>query len=196
MLGKIVLMNELKLTSPIPVSLNHYKGMRTFIKNGKPMTTVYVKKEAVEYKENFKQYLTEQVKLQNWNIEVNDTQHFYVDAVFYFDRVDKDADDYSKILLDAITETQLIWKDDNTALFRPHRIYYDNQNPRLELHIYPVDYIGIFDNQTQLENFENNCQKCSRYRNQCQILKKAKEGRVQKEITDLECSKYKEKKEK
>ena len=187
--------SELKLTVPVPISLNHYKGMRTFIKNGKSMTTVYVKKEAVEYKENFKQYLIEEIQKQNWNIEVNDKQHFYVDAVFYFDRIDKDADDYSKILLDAITETQKIWKDDNTALFRPLRIYYDNKNPRLELTIYPVEYVGIFDTHEELKKFEEKCETCRRHKNNCRLLAKAKEGRIQEEIQDLECSKYKEKKE-
>ena len=188
--------NKLQLSIPIPVSLNHYKGMRSYIKNGKPITTVYVKKEAIEYKENFKKILLDEISKQNWNIEVNDKQHFYVDAVFYFDRIDKDADDYSKILLDAITETQKIWKDDNTALFRPLRIYYDKKNPRLELTIYPVEYIGIFNTEKDLEQFEEKCKTCSRYKRNCQLLAKAKEGQIQEEIQDLECSKYKEKKEK
>ncbi|WRK54522.1 hypothetical protein SD457_06260 [Coprobacillaceae bacterium CR2/5/TPMF4] len=30
----------------------------------------------------FKKILQQEAKRQNWNIEVNSTQHFYVDAVF------------------------------------------------------------------------------------------------------------------
>ena len=186
----------LKLTSPIPPSVNHYLGWRAILKNGKPMAMSYEAAEAKKYKKEFKDHILEQVKLQNWNYEVNSTQHFYVDAVFYFDRVDKDTSNYDKCLLDAITETQLIWVDDNVACFRPNRIYYDSSNPRIELTIYPVDYIGIFDNQEQLNDFKDKCKTCSRYARNCSILKKAKEGRIQEEIKELVCSKFKEIKEK
>lgn len=186
----------LKLISPIPPSVNHYLGWRAIIKNGKPMAMSYETAEAKKYKKEFKEHIIEQVKLQNWNYEVNDTQHFYVDAVAYFDRTRKDISNVDKCLLDAITETQLIWKDDNVACFRPNRIYYDPNNPRIELTIYPVDYIGIFDNQEQLDEFEDKCKTCSRYKRNCSILKKAKEGRIQEEIQDLCCEKYKEVKEK
>ena len=182
----------LKLTSPIPPSQNHYLGWRAIIKNGKPMAVSYQTKEAKDYKKKFKEHIIEQVKLQGWNCEVNSTQHFYVDAVFYFDRIDKDSSNADKCLLDAITETKLVWADDNVALFRPQRIYYDNKNSRIELEIYTVDYIGIFDNQEQLDCFEDKCKTCNRYKRNCSILKKAKEGRIQEEICDFECSKYKE----
>lgn len=186
----------LKLTSPLPPSVNHYTSIRTFIKNKKPMAMVYETKEAKEYKKKFKKIIEEQVKIQNWNIDVNDTQHFNVDAVFYFDRIDKDCGNYEKCLDDAITETQLIWKDDNVALFRPQRIYYDSENPRIELTISPVQYIGIFDNALQLEQFESRCIGCSRYKRNCSLLAKAKEGRIQSEIQDRICNKYKASKEK
>lgn len=182
----------LKLTSPMPPSVNHYTAVRCIMKNGKPMAMVYETAEAKQYKKEFKKIIEEQVKKQNWTWEVNNTQHFNVDAVFYFDRIDKDASNYEKCLGDTLTETQLIWKDDNVALFRPQRIYYDAKNPRIELEIYPVDYIGIFDNQEQLDNFEDKCKTCQRYKRNCSILNKAKEGRIQEEICGFECSKYKE----
>ena len=182
----------LRLVSSIPPSVNHYLGWRAVIKNGKPMAMSYETAEAKKYKKEFKQHIIEQVKLQNWNIEVNKTQHFYIDAIFYFDRIDKDTSNYDKCLLDSITETQLIWEDDNVACFRPNRIYYDSDNPRIELTIYPVDYIGIFDNKKQLNDFENKCKTCSRYNRNCSILKKAKEGRIQETIQNNICSKYKE----
>lgn len=185
----------LKLTSPLPPSVNHYTGVRTIMKNGKPISMVYETKEAKDYKKQFKKIIEDEVKKQNWNWSVNDTQHFYVDAVFYFDRIDKDAANYEKCLSDTITETQLIWKDDNVTLFRPLRIYYDNVNPRIELTIYPVDYIGIFNNQDELYRFEEKCRQCQRYKRNCSILKKAKEGRIQEEIDnsliEFKCSKFK-----
>lgn len=180
----------LKLISPLPPSVNHYTSVRTIMKNGKPMAIVYETKEAKKYKRNFKKIIEEQVKSQNWHMEVNDTQHFYVDAVFYFDRVDKDCSNYEKCLDDTITETQLIWKDDNVALFRPERIYYDSANPRIELTIYPVDYIGVFDDASQLEEFTSRCIGCKRYIRNCSLLAKAKEGRIQPEIHNGICDRY------
>ena len=185
-------MDKLKLTSPMPPSVNHYTGVRTVMRNGKPLSMVYETKEAKDYKKKFKKIIEEQVKLQNWNREIDDMQHFFVDAVFYFDRIDKDASNYEKCLIDTITETQLVWKDDNVVLFRPQRIYYDQNNPRIELEIYPVDYRGIFDTEEQLNDFESTCKKCKRYSRNCSILNKAKAGRIQEEIQDMICCKYKE----
>lgn len=183
--------NCLYLVSDIPPSVNHYLGYRAIIKNGKPMATSYKTTEAKKYQKEFEKYIQEQVKQQNWNLVPNEYQHFYVDAVFYFDRVDKDPNNYFKCSLDAITETGLIWLDDNVVCERVQRIYYDSKKPRLELCIYPVDYIGIFNNISQLENFESNCFGCNRYKRNCSILQKAKEGRIQDEIVNFICLKHK-----
>lgn len=187
--------NVLKLVSPIPVSVNHYMKLRSFItyKFGKPkaMATLYETADAKKYKKDFSKYIVEEVKKQCWNFKLNKFQHFYVDCVFYFDRVDKDANNYFKIMLDAITDTQLIWEDDNVVCERVNRIYYDAENPRIEITIHPVEYIGVFDSGEQLQEFESNCINCTRYGRNCSILKKAKEGRIQKEISGLVCSKFK-----
>ena len=183
----------LKLTSPIPLSVNHYLGTRAILKNGKPMAMVYETGEAKKYKKEFIKYIHEQIKEQDWNLPVTKTQHFYCDCVFYFDRIDKDCNNYFKLLLDSITESEAIWADDNVVCERVNRIYYDSSNPRIELEIYPVDYIGIFDNQEQLNNFEDKCKTCKRYSRNCSILQKAKDGRIQEDIYDLICNKYKEK---
>lgn len=185
----------LKLTSPIPLSVNHYLGTRAILKNGKPMAMVYETGEAKKYKKEFKKYILEQIKEQNWVLPVTSTQHFYCDCVFYFDRIDKDCNNYFKLLLDSITESEAIWADDNVVCERVNRIFYDSKNPRIELTIYPTDYIGIFDNKKQLDYFEDHCKTCQRYKRNCSILKKAKEGRIQEDICGLECNKYKESKE-
>lgn len=182
----------LKLTSPIPLSVNHYLGTRAILKNGKPMAIIYETGEAKKYKQKFSEYIKEQVKLQNWIMSKDKTQHIYCDCVFYFDRTDKDCNNYFKLLLDSITESESVWIDDKVVCERVHRIYYDSNNPRIELTIYRTDYIGIFDNINQLNNFEEKCKTCQRYKRNCSIFKKAKEGRIQEEICNLECNKYKE----
>lgn len=183
----------LKLTSPIPCSVNHYLGTRVIMKNNKPMAMVYETADAKKYKKFFGEYIKEQVKIQNWIMNDNKTQHVYCDCVFYFDRIDKDCNNYFKLLLDAITESNVVWIDDNIVCERVNRIYYDSKDPRVELVIYPVDYIGVFDNSEQLVNFENVCKTCKRYSHNCSILKKAKDGKIQEEICDLKCSKYNKK---
>lgn len=186
--------NILKLVSPMPVSINHYIKPRAFLVRGKPQVTLYETAEAKKYKKEFSKYVEEQVKIQKWSLIPNKTQHFYIDSVFYFERIDQDPNNYFKLPLDAITDVQKIWLDDNVTLERVQGIYYDNKNPRIEMTIFPVGYIGIFNSQEQLDKFESNCIHCNRYKRNCSILNKAKEGRIQEEIVDFKCSKFKESK--
>ena len=107
--------NILQLTITDFVSVNHYLAYRAIIKNGKPMAMSYKTKEAKDFQKKFEQHIKEQVKIQNWDVPVDPAQHFYVDAVFYFPRLDMDANNYFKVSLDSITETGLIWVDDNVV---------------------------------------------------------------------------------
>ena len=184
---------ELKLVSPIPVSVNHYLAYRCVIKNGKPMAVSYCTKEAKEYRKTFAQYVTEQVKEQGWDNVPNATQHFYMDAYFYFPRTDMDCQNYWKILTDSITDTQLIWLDDNVVCERVQGILYDAENPRIELCIHPVDYIGIFANKDTFREFECRCASCARFARNCSLLQKAIAGRIQNDIIGGVCTKYNKK---
>lgn len=183
---------ELHLTSPIPLTVNHYKGIRVIYKNGKAIPVVFETKEAKKYKRDFIEYIKKEVIKQNWKKIENKFHHLYMDGVFYFPKTNIDAANCDKILSDAITESEVVWDDDSGLLFRPQRIYYDNENPRIELTIYEVNYAGIFDSQEDMDNFEEHCKTCNRYKRNCSILKKAKECRIQNEICNFECSKYKE----
>lgn len=187
-------MKTLKLTSSIPPSVNHYLSYRAIIKNGRPMAMSYKTQEAKKYQAEFVDYIKKQVKAQGWDIPVTDSQHFYVDCVFYFPRLDMDCNNYFKCLLDAITYSQCIWVDDNVVCERVNAIYYDSSSPRIEMEIKPVDYIGIFKDTNQLDAFESNCIDCSRYKRNCSLLKNAKAGRIQEEIHDGVCKNFKFKK--
>lgn len=182
----------LKLTSPIPPSVNHYLGYRTIMRNGRPIPMSYKTPDAVKYQKSFIKYVIQQAKEQNWIISDNRFQHYYVDAVFYFPRIDMDCNNYWKCMFDSISDSGCVWLDDTQACENVKAIYYDNKNPRIELTIYPVDYIGIFDNHTQLKEFESNCIQCNRYRKgKCSLLVKSKEGRIQDEVQDNMCEKFK-----
>ena len=163
------------------------------MKNGKPIGISYCTNEAKKYKEDFAKYVAEEVKHQGWEMIPNDYQHFYVDATFFFPRLDFDCNNYWKCLLDAITDTKSIWLDDNVVCERVNAILYDDKNPRIELVIHPVEYIGIFENKQAFDAFVTNCQSCRRYARNCSVLKKAREGRIQEEINNFVCEKYNKK---
>ncbi len=184
-------MNQvLLLTSPMPPSVNHYTAHRAIIKNGKPLGIVYKTKEAVAYQTAFKKRVASEVKKQGWETDLENPRHFYVDAVFYMDKKHKDCNNLWKCLLDAITETQLVWKDDDIVCERVNKIVYDSENPRVELYVRYVDYVGIFDTEEQLDNFKNNnCIACKRYKRNCTLLRNAIEGRIQEEIDGHNCVK-------
>lgn len=185
--------NILRLSSPVPPSINHYLAYRAVLsKSGRPIGTSYCTAEAKRYRKFFTEYVTSQVHEQGWSLVPNTWQHFYMDGWFYFPRTDMDANNYWKIAIDAITDTQKIWIDDNVVDERVQRVMYDSDNPRIEFVITPVDYIGIFDNAEQLDQFiDNNCIGCKNFKRNCSLLNKAIEGRIQPEITKTECSKNK-----
>lgn len=187
-------MQDLYLTSVIPPSVNHYLSYRAVIKHGKPLAVSYKPKEVVEYRKKFAEYVINEVDKQGYDFIHDGRRHFYVDAVFYMPRVDMDANNYWKVLLDAITDTQLVWKDDNVVCERVNAIYYDVEQPRVELHIHPVDYIGIFTSQQELEIFKTKCRNCTRFTRNCSILNKAIDGRIQDAIQDGTCKKFRERK--
>ena len=152
---------------------------------------MYETAEAKAYKKQFKKYIMKQIKEQQYSLIPTKTQHFYIDCVFYFERTDQDPNNYFKLLLDTITETQLVWLDDNVTCERVNAIYYDSNNPRIELIIRPVDYVGIFNTVDCLNIFKEKCSSCTRNKRNCSIFKKAVEGRIQEEISEGICGKYK-----
>ena len=184
------------MTSAIPPSVNHYLSYRVVTNSkGRPMAVSYKTKEAKTYQSDFADYVRREVAAQGWERSENDRQHYYADAVFYFDKTNMDCNNYFKVLLDAITDTGLVWPDDNVVCERVQRIYYDNENPRVELTISPADYIGIFNDVPQMERFVSRCFGCTRYKRNCSVLRNARECRVQDGVTPELCSFYKQRKD-
>lgn len=181
---------KLLITSPIPPSVNHYTAHRVVMKCGKPLAIVYKTKEAVAYQSEFKAIVMQAVREQGWKTDLDNPRHVYVDAIFYMDKKHRDCNNTWKCMLDAITETELVWKDDDIVCERVNKIVYDAANPRIELCIHYVDYVGIFDNEDQLEAFKNaNCIGCRRYNRNCVVLRNAIEGRIQEGVNGCTCAK-------
>ena len=175
--------------------MNHYLKPRSFIiyKNGKPVpqVTMYETSEAKKYKKDFIKYVKEQIISQSWIKSNNRFQKYFVDCTFFFPRIDMDSNNTYKLMLDSLTEAE-IWIDDTQACERTQGIFYDSQNPRVELVLRPVDFVGIFPTNEQLQIFQSNCITCSRYKDgRCSIFIKCIEGRIIEEVQDFKCSKYK-----
>ena len=54
--------------------------------------------------------------------------------------------------------------------------------------------VGDGERRNELEQFEQQCNKCQRGCRNCKIRKAAKEGRIQEEVSNNICSAFKEKK--
>lgn len=189
--GDVVIKVELKLIVTEFISVNHYLSYRVvYKKNGRPTAMSYKNAEASRFQRNFAEYVKREVKKQNWVMSENPYQHYYVDAVFYFPRIDVDCNNYWKVMLDAITDSGCVWLDDNSVCERVLKVMYDNKDPRIELTIHPVEFIGIFDNSRDAILFEEKCKGCKRYKRNCSILRKALEGRIQDEVMGNKCLKF------
>lgn len=183
---------ELKLMITDFISVNHYLAHRAFMKGKTPMVSCYKTQKAKEFQKKFADYVIEEAKLQGWVTDNNPFQHYYVDTVYVFPRIDMDTNNYWKVAFDAITDSGVIWVDDNMACERVMKVMYDSDNPRIEYTIYKTDFIGIFDNEEDYNRFTDKCKTCRKHNRNCSILKKAIEGRIQPEIENNICSKYKE----
>lgn len=175
----------------MPPSINNdYIKPRGMLKyrGGKPyaMAMMYETSTAKKYKAKVVKQVRQAVKDQGFIY--NEGKFAIVEYVFYFPRTNMDTNNYYKCLVDAITESGVVWKDDNVSLMRDSRIYYDSVNPRVEIKIYYTDWIGIFDDRNELETFKNTyCNNCTRgnkigLKGGCSVYKKALESRIQDEI--------------
>lgn len=192
--------NTLNLTIPIPPSINNgYLKPRAFMQyNPKtkkmiPMAQMYETKEAKDFKRHCITLLKREVERKNF--KPNSTKSFFfIEWTWFFKTVKNDTNNRLKVPIDSISEfgdkyeNLRIWEDDNLSMNIDKRIYYDTNNPRVELELYEAPFIGIFDNQEDLDNFIstycNNCKKGNKIgqKGGCSIYKKATQSRIQEEI--------------
>jgi Holliday junction resolvase RusA-like endonuclease len=188
---------ELNLILPLPTSLNSlYKNEYKYnkiTKKNEPTGAKVLSVEGLNKKKQIQKETMKQLKGQEWEYEISKETFLYMDTYIFFNRIGRDDDNIYKLLKDSLQG--IIYENDSKVLVRTQKIVFDSNNPHVELHIHPVDFIGIFDNKDQLDEFESRCKSCNRYGRNCSILNKAKEGRIQDEIDhELYCSKYEMKK--
>lgn len=185
---------SLKLILPLPISINDlYVNQYTWnaIKKMRvPTGAKVMSSQGEKVKKQIQEQATKQLSKQMWDYEFTKDHYIFMDAIIYFNRLGRDDNNIYKLNNDALEK--IVYDNDSRVLTRTQRIYYDKENPRIELTFSRVNYIGIFDNQNELNDFEDKCKTCMRYKNNCSILVAAKESRIQEEINGKTCLKYKE----
>ncbi len=197
---------KLALIFPYIISVNDYLEYKVghMRKGAKSYNRVipYQSKETKEAYKKWLPYVRQEVKKQGWNIP-EDNLFVVVETKYFFKQKKTDANNCSKVMFDILTSSEVVWKDDCVAYEVCRGVYYDKNNPRVEITLRISDQRGIFNTDEEMKEFENKCSKCSYYRNgSCKILNEAKEGRIQeiiiKELIDNKqfkiCKKFKNKK--
>ena len=91
---------QLKLTLPLPKSVNHIYGRNKF-------GSTYLKKEGKDYKREVGKYIKEEVEKQGWT-KLLEGEYCYLDEIVYMNVKGRDADNTKKLLQDAITEAERV----------------------------------------------------------------------------------------
>lgn len=137
-----------------------------------------------------------QTEAQEWDYDWTKENYVYQDAIIYFARRGSDDNNIYKLLNDSLEG--ITYDNDSRVLVRTQHIVYDSKNPRIEILIKPVDFIGIFKDRFVLETFQEQCSMCSKFRKgSCSILKDSIAGTVREEIGNIHnpvCAAFKEKK--
>jgi crossover junction endodeoxyribonuclease RusA len=121
-------MKELKLSLPVPPSLNSaYRNVRINCRIPTIETKMFMRKAAdIAFKS---------IKNQSWKMSEEKT---VVEMTFFWkDKRKRDCDNYKKVVLDSLKK--IVFKDDNIVLDRTMNYFVDKENPRLELRIYLLD---------------------------------------------------------
>ena len=190
----------LKFESPIPESVNHYLLDRVIRKGTKNLVIKYPSKGNVEYKKIFEPYIKQIVKDSGWDKEITRGKHYILNAIIYFGRIDQDEQNYWKMPCDIMND--IVYIDDSNILTRCTRIYYTyNKNipPHIEFELFPVDYIGIFNDIEEYDNFIDKCVTCRNYKDgACKKLEEFMAYKITEhfDVNTRECLKFKESKEK
>lgn len=186
-----------RLVLPVPTSVNklYHVAYRYNAKTGEmsPTSQIIMSKEGKKMKARLIGEAQKQMKSQkaNWNIDDSLERFINQEIEIVFARRGSDGNNIFKLLNDSMEG--IIYHNDSKVKDIVKKITYNPKNPRLIVTYTVSDQIGIFDNESQLNEFEERCKDCSRYRNgKCRILQDSKEGTEREEATQFDCFSFKE----
>ena len=171
----------LKFTTPLPPSANHYLGKRIAYKGGRPYVQFYETKETIEFKRNVKKVIRRALEEYKW-VQTDALTHVKCEVIVYIPHKRRDADNVFKVLLDTINENNVI-ADDCLIVPVVKNIFVDKDNPRVDVEMMIHDKVGVFkDEETYKKLIDNYCSSCSRFTQNCSLLKKSRENKIISEI--------------
>lgn len=172
--------NVLKLTLPLPVSVNHYLAHRISRGKGKKFIQTYKTQEAMLFERLAKPIIQAEVEKQCWQIPDID-KYIRVEATWYLHKKGIDCSNLHKQALDIMQG--FVYHNDSMVLESTKDFFIDSKNPHCELTIYTSEKIGVFKNKESKQYFcEANCYKCSKKKNNCSYFKKLLENRIIAEV--------------
>lgn len=191
---------ELNLVLPLPTSINKlYINQYQFnpkTRKNEPTGKRILSKEGRQVKARIQGQARVQTEQQDWDFEWTKDNYLYQDAIIYFARRGSDDNNIYKLLNDSLEG--ITYDNDSRVLVRTQLIVYDPKNPRVEVKLIPVDFVGIFKNKEILGKFKSRCEGCAKYRKgSCSILKDSIAGTVREEVGSIHnpvCDQFKEKK--
>lgn len=189
--------HSLKMTLALPPSVNAlYINQAYYNPKTKSYTSTgarILSKQGRELKHIISTQAKQQIKEQGWDKEKLGDDYVYMDAIVYFNRKGRDSDNIYKALQDSLEG--IVYHNDTQVLVRTQKVLIDRENPRVEISFKPVEFVGIFNNQDEADDFTANCMKCTRFRNgRCSILTDSLSGVVREEAKDQTCTEFKLKK--
>lgn len=181
----------LKLTLPLPPSVNSYQRYRVKRVGKRLRVEAYPSKETEDFYESSVPYVREEMKKQQWKQPLKG-KYVVVECIFYLTKKGADADNFFKCSLDCLEKAGVVIND---SFFIPQTIdvLIDKDDPRIELEVYESEKNGIFANEEEMENFiRNNCDKCRRRnKNKCIVFKGFKENRCHALDENGNCKEFK-----
>lgn len=181
--------NRIRFSTPLPPSVNDYLGYKVLWKRGRAVVFPYKKQKALDFMNLVAKKLATFVDNGEWKLTDKNT-YVICEVDVFLNKKRRDSDNLFKVLLDSINETEGLIYDDSLIIPRVRNVVIDVNNPRLEVELKVADKVGIFTSQEYKLFIENNCEKCSRYKRNCSLLKACIENKIKDEVNieSLNCS--------
>lgn len=161
---------KLIIATPLAPSNNHYLQQARW--GGK-----YTPAKTKQFQNMFKDEISKHK--DNW-IVVSENKYLDTVFTFWFERDDRDANNYFKVTLD-VCEDILYHNDKRTIPITKDVFINGSQDSFQIMELTPSDKIGVFSNLNDLQSFiSNNCLQCNRggYNRRCRVFYDILENRT------------------
>lgn len=126
---------EMQYNEPA-ISQNKYLAPSAVTRGGRAYATMYVTREARDWKKRFESYLKREIKKQKWDMEQTRSGIWAVDFTFWRSRINQDTHNMFKCTLDSMKDAGLFVDDANIIVRTVDVFDNDKKNPRFLFKLY------------------------------------------------------------